>query len=166
MIKYLLLILSINGLCSSLALANESSCGDSVGECSFYACIEAEYTCGDNGYPLAFGEKYCSQFSNYDEQFSKNGRRWLAEAKICLQHKLLEDAPYASCKELNKEAFADHIPCYVESGFCELSLKDKAIVFVAIRRSLRYWRTILSVLSVGKTCIDDIEWVSKSIYKN
>ena len=40
------------------ALAND-------GNCDFYTqCVEPKSQCGTNGYPLAYGNKYCHRFVN------------------------------------------------------------------------------------------------------
>ena len=40
------------------ALAND-------GNCDFYTqCVEPRFQCGTNGYPLAYGDRYCHNFTN------------------------------------------------------------------------------------------------------
>ena len=47
-----------------IALANTSNC-------DFYTqCVEPRFQCGTNGYPLAYGDRYCSKFTNKQSCFT------------------------------------------------------------------------------------------------
>ena len=36
-----------------------------TGNCDFYTqCAESRFQCGTNGYPLAYGDRYCRHLSN------------------------------------------------------------------------------------------------------
>ena len=36
-----------------------------AGNCDFYTqCVEAKFQCGTDGYPLAYGNRYCRQFGD------------------------------------------------------------------------------------------------------
>ena len=42
-----------------------------VGNCDFYTqCIEPRFQCGTNGYPLAYGNRYCHNFKNKQSCFT------------------------------------------------------------------------------------------------
>ena len=46
------------------ALANASNC-------DFYTrCVESRFQCGTNGYPLAYGDRYCRNFTNKQSCFT------------------------------------------------------------------------------------------------
>lgn len=46
------------------ALAND-------GDCSFYThCVEQKFRCGENGYPLAYGHRYCQKFTEKQDCFT------------------------------------------------------------------------------------------------
>ena len=46
------------------ALANASNC-------DFYTrCVESRFQCGTNGYPLAYGHRYCRKFTNKQSCFT------------------------------------------------------------------------------------------------
>ena len=48
------------------ALANASNC-------DFYTqCVEPRFQCGTNGYPLAYGDRYCRRFNNNQSCFTSN----------------------------------------------------------------------------------------------
>ena len=49
-----------------LAVTVKANCKEKAdaGNCAFYVdCVEARFQCGDNGYPLAYGERYCRHFT-------------------------------------------------------------------------------------------------------
>lgn len=41
------------------------------GDCRFYEEVEVEKKCGEKGYPVAFGFKYCSRSDNYLHEFDE-----------------------------------------------------------------------------------------------
>ena len=46
------------------ALAND-------GNCDFYTqCVEQKFQCGTNGYPLAYGNRYCHSLTNKQSCFT------------------------------------------------------------------------------------------------
>ena len=47
-----------------IALANASNC-------DFYTqCVEPRFQCGTNGYPFAYGHRYCRKFTNKQSCFT------------------------------------------------------------------------------------------------
>lgn len=49
-----------------------SQCQDHIDEndCEFYRCIEARMQCGEEGYPLRYGYKYCQRFTEHSRHFN------------------------------------------------------------------------------------------------
>ena len=44
-----------------------------AGNCDFYTqCVEPRFQCGTNGYPLAYGDKYCNHFTNKQSCFTSS----------------------------------------------------------------------------------------------
>ena len=42
-----------------------------AGNCSFYTeCVEQKFQCETNGYPLAYGDRYCNLFTNRQRCFT------------------------------------------------------------------------------------------------
>ena len=42
-----------------------------AGNCDFYTqCVEPRFQCGTNGYPLAYGNRYCHRFKNEQTCFT------------------------------------------------------------------------------------------------
>lgn len=137
MIFFLLLSFQANG---------ESNCQQFLSDCEYYSCIEESKRCGKRGYPLGFGKKYCNRFAGLSHQLSDQGKRWMETVRNCLIEKLETVSPEATCRKFKREAISQHVPCYVESGYCELSKKDKKIVLKTIRKSL--WRPTLFVAGI------------------
>ncbi len=93
--------------------------------CDFYEkCLEAKNQCGNEGYAIGYGQKYCRAFNSLD--LSPQGEKWITATMACLQENLI---PYAEdktdCKVIKDSAFQSHVNCYVNSGFCDLSNQDK-----------------------------------------
>ena len=53
--------------------AQECRCGSlaNASNCDFYThCVEPRFQCGINGYPLAYGYRYCHRFANNQSCFT------------------------------------------------------------------------------------------------
>ena len=60
-VLYLVVIVQAQN-CTALANA---------GNCDFYTqCVEPRFQCGTNGYPLAYGDRYCRRFKNNKNCFT------------------------------------------------------------------------------------------------
>jgi hypothetical protein len=99
-------------------------------DCSFYrSCVETAHPCGDDGYALGFGERFCNVFMEHDDAFTPKGRTWLRSVRRCLQTELVDalDAPMA-CSALSDRAYGSHAGCYTLSGnsICDLPARDVA----------------------------------------
>lgn len=96
------------------------------GACEYYRCREAQSQCGDEGYLLGYVGPYCDRFSRVtEEKASPAAAAWLEEVRACLVT-TLDNATDASssCEEIEEVGIASHATCYVQAGFCELSLAD------------------------------------------
>ncbi len=73
---------------------------------------------------------------------------------LCLMEHLDDLDPDLSCKALRKKAFDSHIPCYIDNGYCDLSKKDKRLVYKIAIPSLifrpRAWNQGIKVLQKCK----------------
>lgn len=108
------------------SVSNESSECDG---CSAYNCYEKIFHCGQNGYFLAFGEKYCSRFNMSDNlsQFTSAGRKFLRCTTACLLSFLdryFEEDHKRSCSSINLAAFDSHVECYLSCDFCKVCKTD------------------------------------------
>jgi hypothetical protein len=137
--------------------------------CHFYhECVETVSPCGEDGYALGYGEKYCERFL-LDDNFSANGKKWRDQTLLCLQRQLVPvvvteiktPASY-ECHEITNIAFNSHPHCYTGDGpgtisICQLPLSDLRIIKHTIyRRDLYSSRSLRQIRQVAKTCVAQI----------
>ncbi|MFT6071373.1 MAG: hypothetical protein ACJAT2_000555 [Bacteriovoracaceae bacterium] len=155
MIKSLLFFsLVLLGLTQVKVNASENSvnCEELKNSCEYYSCFEANRKCGRFGYSRGFGQKYCLRFDERKTNFSIAGKLWVAKTRYCLIEKLEDNIDARSCRSIKKESFKEHLSCYVESGFCELSKADKKEVYKTIWPGLWRLRTIKAGIKIKKIC--------------
>jgi hypothetical protein len=140
-----------------------ASCAAPVPDnCAFYsACVEQNRPCGEDGYALGYGERYCTAFKN--ASFSPKGRAWMTSTMICLQRSLV---PYTtplhsadSCDTVMSAAFAAHPACYTQpsDSICFLPPLDALAVLHTIGvQELFASRTLNQIKSVIGTCLYQI----------
>ena len=99
---------------------------DDCGACGYYRCREARAGCGSDGYLLGYVGRYCDRFATVTEpRVSHAAAAWLGRVRTCLVDYLAEEVPEdASCEEIHRMGTDSHTGCYLESGFCELSIGD------------------------------------------
>lgn len=128
--------------------------------CSFYAdCLEAGYHCGQYGYPIGYGQKYCQRFSDDRSELSARGQEWMLDTMHCLQTQLIPEATGAvntTCDAIKDKAFGTHAMCYVDSGVCLLPPSDwVAIVdIVGITTLFSSWDAFEATLEAGEGCVE------------
>lgn len=119
--KILIIILSL-----SATLAWGNTCIPSSDSCDAYLCMEQKYSCGYKGYPLRFGYRLCKNFLKIRTK-SETVNKWLVETRYCLQEKFTNNPDY-SCKNMFQGSINDHVSCYNETGYCDLSRREKNFV--------------------------------------
>lgn len=122
-----------------------SECQQYIDQCEYYSCVETIKKCGKRGYLSGFGEKYCRKFQSNESLFSSNGKEWIESVKSCLINEIEMTDESASCSHFKTRSISRHVPCYISSGYCELSKRDKSMVIKTIRGSL--WRP--SIIKAG-----------------
>jgi len=138
----------------SLNLCAEfKDCASLKNSCEYYRCVEAKMTCGFTGYPQGFGQKYCLRFKRNQPKFTDQGKLFIERTRNCLINQLDKMDASIKCSKIKKQSFKDHVPCYVESGFCQLSGHDRNELYKTIWPSL--WR--FNVLTSGLK----IQWICK-----
>ena len=122
--------------------------------CQYYICEEKIRNCGTRGYLISYGYKYCNLFtSKYYSRFSKIGQEWVSKTAYCLQSKINAFPDSLSCKRIRKEAMKGHLECHLESGYCNLSRKDKRLIFRIVARNPRNWLIgLASLKKIHKCC--------------
>lgn len=135
MLKFLLLF-----IVSLPAISNSDlrSCFELTDRgCDFYEqCLERKFNCGEKGYAISFGKRYCeslmainSPHSPTEGKLSPQGLRWRETTRKCLQTQLLPlvDANWEmSCSGIRRFAYETHPTCYTIPGnsFCDLPSSD------------------------------------------
>jgi hypothetical protein len=141
--------------------------------CAFYAqCLDRAVTCGESGYALGFGEKYCNGFRR--SEFSEKGTAWVNSVMLCLQTALvpavqsatsgyarasLAPASTATCQRTLDQAFASHPGCYTQpsASICFLGPGDIAKIFGVIgAKEVFTARTSAQIATTVGTCVGQV----------
>lgn len=133
------------------------SCVVSEANCDFYSCLDNEYNCGPNGYPLGYGLKYCQAFIDDADKFTSQGQVWLEKVRLCLQQALVaDDNCESSCTAIWNDAFNSHAACYVNNGLCDLPPSDwVALAEVVGLPTLQLIAPeLMNVLQVSEGCVE------------
>lgn len=101
-------------------------CIPSDDSCDFYLCLESEKQCGFNGYPLRIGYRFCRQIINAKPR-TENLKDWFNATRLCLQEKMINKKDL-TCPQLAAASVQDHVSCYLNNGYCELSKSQKNYV--------------------------------------
>ena len=133
--------------------------------CAFYsACLERAIPCGEQGYALGFGERYCTAFRN--AKLSDKGTAWATSVMGCLEEALVshvEDAgsfttkaaTATACTNVLNDAFFSHPACYTKPAhsICFLPPQDLAMVVKTIgAQELFMGRTRTQIMETLKLC--------------
>jgi len=134
-----------------------TTCADYIdiagcGGCQYYACREAAGGCGPKGYYLGYAQKYCERFLQVlRPRMSPAGQRFLDAGRDCLMRFVeAELPPTDSCDDVKQRAFASHVACYHDNGFCELPLRDRWLLVNAVDPADIDW---LAALRTGLSCL-------------
>ncbi|KAE9400137.1 hypothetical protein BT96DRAFT_658648 [Gymnopus androsaceus JB14] len=135
--------------------------------CTFYAaCLEPHFHCGPKGYPLGFGEKFCTKFSLPSNmgRLSEKGQTWMWNTMSCLQRALVPELDTSihvieskeACKSLEEKAFSTHAPCYLTSGLCSLSPEDWIVIveIIDLKTLLSSWDAFDGGIEAGEGCLE------------
>ena len=123
-------------------------------QCEYYACLEESAQCGEDGYLLDFVSKYCTRFTQVTyPRLTDAGRQWMDAVRSCLIIRM-DEGYYEgeSCESIEERGIADHIPCYVDHGICDLPLGDWLKVMATIPP---YELPLIQALSVARECAID-----------
>lgn len=105
------------------AFANTNNCVPTDDSCEYYLCLEQELSCGYKGFPLRYGYRFCQNFLDIRTK-SEELKGWLDKTRICLQDQL-NNMQEKTCSNLFSRSINDHVQCYVDNGFCNLSKRDQ-----------------------------------------
>ncbi|WP_413587380.1 hypothetical protein [Bdellovibrio sp. HCB274] len=114
-----------------------ADCPVSHESCEFYRCMSKQQPCGKKGYWKGFGIPYCELFVKDEHKFSQDSQIWLQEVRFCLQVRLRETADGLRCAQIKQKAIQDHVSCYVDTGFCQLSFPEQFKIMWYLKGALR-----------------------------
>lgn len=139
-----------------------------VQSCSFYRkCLERSYPCGNKGYALSYGEKYCYRFLAIEKKLSSEGKLFNQLTRNCLQKKLiplldiqafqkiLPQAP--RCEDILDFAFDSHPECYTEHdhSICFLNpITDLPIILKQFKaKDMMTKKSFIQMAQVTSACL-------------
>jgi hypothetical protein len=148
-------------------------CANLVGSCEYYACIDQNrLSCGEQGYSLGYGQKYCEKFSSIDfpetattfwgEVFPSNGNLWRDNVRSCLQANLeswYATASKKDCSTLRTFAFNSHPDCYTTGpSFCELIPDNVLRIGLKIQiNDLFKAETLRQIQATSRICVAQLD---------
>uniref|UniRef100_A0A914M9Y4 Uncharacterized protein n=1 Tax=Meloidogyne incognita TaxID=6306 RepID=A0A914M9Y4_MELIC len=103
--------------------------------CNNYLKFEKTAKCGDSGYPIGYGLKYCNKFYQYYDSFNDFGKNFVKCVGPCLAEKMSENIEKykGNCNSLRTFAFDSHTPCYLKCNFTKFNVWFKnANVFAKV----------------------------------
>ncbi|KAI1702865.1 protein kinase domain-containing protein [Ditylenchus destructor] len=125
-----------------------------IQQCEKYREIENQVHCGESGYPLGYGYRYCRRFYEKLDEFTESGKKFVECAAKCLTDRLgeyIDQAQNVSCSNIHDYAYDTHPDCYVQCGFCSVITKSaniKAFFDVIELKDL----ALRTVLQTGAKC--------------
>lgn len=125
-------------LAGAHALALDCNNPGATLNCDYYRqCLEPRFKCGDTGYPIGYGERYCNKFLSLNTPnnliLSLAGVKWRNSTLKCLQIELdlgVANHSFNSCDELTNYAFDSHPGCYTlaSANICDLPIADWRVI--------------------------------------
>lgn len=151
-IRLWIFLVLLGGLGFSLQ-GQGTACLPGVDSCDFYLCKEKIEPCGVKGYWLAYGYKFCRLFLTETQDFSESSKEWMSKVRYCLQEEIKQGTDKLSCQEDRKFAMDSHVDCYIKTGFCQLSLKDRASIIWMLRSALVLPITYMEGVELEYMCL-------------
>lgn len=138
--------------------------------CEYYQCLEDDYQCGADGYPLGYGHKYCKRFNSLNTtnayqglSLSEKGVHWRNQTLRCLQKELviyssdITPGENYACESIKNIGFKSHANCYtqIDSSLCDLPVGDITsiiqVVDIKEYRDINSWAQMKEVFGI---CVD------------
>jgi hypothetical protein len=129
------------------------ACEGLIGNCEYYRCRESIQPCGEDGYFIHFGYRYCKQFfTELSPNVSEREQQWLERVGACLQRKVDEIPIYQSCSNTEDAAIYSHTECYVQTGFCAMPYSLRFRLLGIVYEELKDKRMIETLMNIIKRC--------------
>lgn len=132
--------------------------------CDYYPFLESTINCGDKGYPMQFGNKYCKKYLDKIDSFKD--KQWQNAVRKCLQNVInifvlnkITSGSTITCEELDEYAFDSHVNCYTQPdpknstiSWCKIPLLDKFKIINIARYEVLNYRFITQVMKLYRDC--------------
>lgn len=125
-------------------------------ECSAYLDLSRKLNCPSDGYLEAFGDHYCRLFVKDEAAYSAKGKAFLAGVRACLL-KTLDQQKQLTCSNVRQIAIRTHIPCYVQSGFCDLPFFDRQRILGSVWTEIKSPDFFDAAMAIQGHCQKPIE---------
>lgn len=128
-----------------------------IGFCDQYLRISEDLHCpmkmsGKNkNYFIDFGYKYCRKFIQANSEFSVDTQEKFNRIRNCLINELKEN-PQLTCQNSMSYGYKSHVPCYIDNGYCDMSLSDKWTIFKTTYHELIHKEYSQTAMSISKYC--------------
>lgn len=133
------------------------NCVHEYGNCNYYFCQEEIHHCGPEGYYIDFGLKYCYKYQEAEKNFSEQGKKFLQDVRLCLQKAAERNAHEGLlCVEVKPINIWSHPDCYIESGYCNLSLSEKMMVVDVALAEVFNTDVVSAFTTVEARCLADL----------
>ncbi len=167
----LILVLMVLPGFSTHALAADR-CQALIGTCAYYSCVDQErLSCGDKGYAIGYGRRYCEKFSALQftpsfpgaesAVFPDSGNDWRDSVRTCLQEDMeafFESDQPKDCSSLRAFAFGSHPRCYTEGpSFCALKPQSVIRIGLTIQGDLLTAESLQQVRDTAQICVAQLE---------
>jgi hypothetical protein len=127
------------GLIATVVALVVGNCEIKENDCSFYErCAEKYYPCGEDGYNLGYGRKYCQSFKDHFPKFSSKGQEWVTLVMKCLQmdyRTKIETGDKMTCPQVRSFNYAIHPKCYTLKGTSICQIPQDWLLLIQIIRS-------------------------------
>jgi hypothetical protein len=126
----------------------------------YYVCLEAQASCGPDGYPLAYGARYAERYLvDVRPGVSPQGQAFLDTVSVCLQQRMAEWYDGArGCDAIWDHGFASHPGCYVDSGFCDVDVDSQLAIAAAVDpEDQALPEQQAQVLAVAEACLAELD---------
>ena len=114
--------------------------------------------CGQNGYLVAFGNRFCNVFVTKNTSFTPAGQKAMYNIRHCLIEGLEKTRNQLTCDKVKRVGINSHYGCYMQSGFCQMPVRDKMMVYYLLKSQALTMDAISNGFSINGGCAVQNYW--------